>query len=94
LFSKISVKGSTQHPLYRELTAAKPEAIGAETMRQKLAGYGMDPGKPGEVLWNFEKFLVDRNGVLVERFSPDIAPNDARLVAAIDRELARSPTGS
>jgi glutathione peroxidase len=89
LFSKISVKGNAQHPLYRELTAAKPQAMGDEKMREKLKGYGMDPGKPGEVLWNFEKFLVDRNGRLVERFSPDIAPDDPRLLAAIDRELAR-----
>jgi glutathione peroxidase len=58
-------------------------------MREKLKGYGIDTGKPGEVLWNFEKFLIDRNGAVAERFSPDIAPDDARLVAAIDRELAR-----
>jgi glutathione peroxidase len=58
-------------------------------MRERLKGYGMDTGKPGEVLWNFEKFLIDRKGVIVERFSPDVAPDDQRLVAAIDRELAK-----
>jgi len=89
LFSKIAVKGSAQHPLYRTLTTAKPQAIGEGSMREKLKGYGIDTGKPGEVLWNFEKFLIDRNGAVAERFSPDIAPDDARLVAAIDRELAR-----
>jgi glutathione peroxidase len=89
LFSKIAVKGNAQHPLYRTLTAAKPEALGAEAMREKLKSYGMDTGKPGEVLWNFEKFLIDRSGAVAERFSPDTAPDDARLVAAIDRELAR-----
>ena len=89
LFSKISVKGGDQHPLYRNLTAVKPQATGEGPMREKLKGYGMDTGKPGEVLWNFEKFLVDRRGAVVERFSPDVAPDDARLTAAIDRELAR-----
>ena len=89
MFSKIAVKGSAQHPLYRQLTAAKPEALGAGGMREKLKGYGIDPGAPSDVLWNFEKFLVDRNGRVVERFSPDIAPDDARLVEAIDRELSR-----
>jgi glutathione peroxidase len=89
LFSKITVKGSAQHPLYRTLTTAKPQAIGEGSMREKLKAHGIDTGKPGEVLWNFEKFLIDRNGAVAERFSPDIAPDDARLVAAIDRELAR-----
>ena len=89
LFSKIAVKGGDQHPLYRTLTAAKPQAVGEGVMREKLKGYGIDTGKPGEVLWNFEKFLVDRKGAIVERFSPDIAPDDARLVSAIDREMAR-----
>jgi glutathione peroxidase len=90
MFSKIVVKGPAQHPLYRQLTAAQPQAVGEGPMREKLKGYGMDPGAPDQVLWNFEKFLVDRKGNVVERFSPDIAPDDARLVAAIDRELARS----
>jgi glutathione peroxidase len=89
MFSKIAVKGSAQHPLYRRLTAEKPAALGAEGMREKLKGYGIDPGAPSDVLWNFEKFLIDRNGTVVERFSPDVAPDDARLVGAIDRELAR-----
>jgi len=87
LFSKISVKGSAQHPLYRTLTAAKPQALGDGTMREKLKGHGLDTGKPGEVLWNFEKFLIDRKGAVIERFSPDVPPDDARLVSAIDREL-------
>jgi glutathione peroxidase len=89
MFSKIAVKGSAQHPLYRQLTASKPQAVGEGGMREKLKGYGIDTGKPGEVLWNFEKFLLDRNGVVVERFSPDVAPDDPRLVSAIERELAK-----
>lgn len=91
MFSKIAVKGAAQHPLYRKLTAAKPEALGEGAMREKLKGYGIDTGRPGEVLWNFEKFLLDRAGGVVERFSPDVAPDDARLVSALDRELAKNP---
>jgi glutathione peroxidase len=89
LFSKITVKGNDQHPLYRKLTAAKPHAIDEEPMRQGLKGYGIDAGPPGEVLWNFEKFLIDRNGAVVERFSPSVKPDDTRLLSAIDRELAK-----
>ena len=89
MFSKISVKGADQHALYRNLTSAHPRQKDAETFREKLKGYGMDPGQPGEVLWNFEKFLIDRRGTVVERFSPDIPADDPRITTAVDRELAK-----
>jgi glutathione peroxidase len=42
------------------------------------------------VLWNFEKFLISKDGKTVARFSPDLAPGDEQLVSAIERELQRS----
>jgi glutathione peroxidase len=91
MFSKIAVKGSEQHPLYTALTAAKPDAqsLPGSDFRAKLMSYGIQPGAPSEVLWNFEKFLVDRRGEVVERFAPDVAPDADVLVSAIERELAR-----
>ena len=89
LFSKLAVKGANQHPLYRSLTTAKPDAVGDGPMRERLKGHGIDPGAPGDVLWNFEKFLIDRALRLVGRFAPDVAPQDPRLVSAVDRELGR-----
>jgi glutathione peroxidase len=41
------------------------------------------------VLWNFEKFLINRNGDVVGRFAPDVTADDPRLLAAIDAELAK-----
>ena len=32
--------------------------------------------KDGDIKWNFTKFLVDRNGVVVERYSPPFKPED------------------
>lgn len=90
LFSKISVKGADRHPLYRMLTDAQPEALGEGPMRKRLADYGIKSEGAGEVLWNFEKFLIARDGSVAGRFSPDVAPDDPRLVAAIDRELAKA----
>jgi glutathione peroxidase len=87
LFSKISVTGEDTHPLYQALTQAVPEAIGEGTMRARLAGYGIETGSPGEVLWNFEKFLVGRDGNVIARFAPDVAPNDPRITGAIDTAL-------
>jgi glutathione peroxidase len=92
LFSKISVKGPTRHPLYGVLTHARPEALGEGAMRKRLADYGIETGAPDEVLWNFEKFLVGRDGAVAARFAPDVSPDDPRLLAAIDRELAQAVT--
>lgn len=89
LFSKISVVGDDQHPLYKQLTASQPAATGDGPMRERLKGYGITPSKEGDVLWNFEKFLVSRDGKVVGRFAPDVTPDDPRLVAAIDAELAK-----
>jgi glutathione peroxidase len=90
LFSKISVLGADKHPLYSALTKAHPEATGDGPMRQRLAGYGIETSPPGEVVWNFEKFLIGRNGQVAERFAPDVTADDPRVTAAIDRELAKS----
>jgi glutathione peroxidase len=90
LFSKISVRGENRHPLYGELTAAQPSAIGDGPFREKLKGYGIATGDTSEVLWNFEKFLVNRKGEVIARFAPDIAADDERLVAILDAELAKT----
>jgi glutathione peroxidase len=42
---------------------------------------------PGPVTWNFEKFLVGRDGEVLERFSPDTQPQDEELVQALEEAL-------
>jgi len=91
LFAKIVVKGPGQHPLYAELTRAQPAAAslpGAD-FRGKLSSHGVDVGAPQEITWNFEKFLINRQGEVVARFAPDVKPSDAPLVQAVEQELAR-----
>ena len=88
MFSKIAVTGAGKHPLYAELTTAVPQARGdKEAFRGNLRGYGMTPTEDPEVLWNFEKFLVSARGEVVDRFAPDITPDDEQITAAIEREL-------
>ncbi len=89
LFSKISVVGAVKHPLYDILTQAQPDAVSAGPMRERLIKFGIPVSPEGEVLWNFEKFLVGRNGEIVSRFAPDVEAGDPRLVAAIEQELAK-----
>lgn len=88
LYAKTSVVGADAHPLYRALTAARAEAIGEGPMRQRLADFGIAPNPPPQVLWNFEKFLIGRDGCVVARFAPDVAADDPRLVEAVERALA------
>ena len=52
-----------------------------------LRGYKMEPTASPEVVWNFEKFLIGRNGYVIRRFAPDTAPDAQNLVAAIEAEL-------
>jgi len=92
LFDKITVVGEHKHPLYAALIAAQPKAISLSEVpfREKLKGYGIETNPEPEVLWNFEKFLVSRDGEVVKRFSPNTAPDDPALVKAIEAELAKS----
>jgi glutathione peroxidase len=44
-------------------------------------------GEAGDVTWNFEKFLVSPAGEVVGRFRPQVTPDDAALVAAVEAQL-------
>ena len=91
LFAKTPVSGPDKHPLYAALIEAQPAATvtTSEDMRAKLEGYGIKPNPAPEVLWNFEKFLVARDGNVVGRFAPDTPPDDPALVSVIEAELAQ-----
>lgn len=69
MFSKVSVKGEDQHPLFSYLTSAE------------------NPDFTGEISWNFEKFLVDRNGNVVRRFKSNVEPMSDELTSAISENL-------
>ena len=94
MFSKIAVTGAEIHPLYSALIEAEPKAVGATRagMREKLAGYlgksGATPNPEPGILWNFEKFLIGRDGKVVARFSPEVTPDDPAVIAAIESALA------
>ena len=89
ILKKISVVGEDKHPLYQALTDAQPERMGEGPWWKDLVDYGLTPNPVPEVLWNFEKFLVNKNGEVVARFAPDITADDPRLLQAIEAELAK-----
>ncbi|HVX11438.1 MAG TPA: glutathione peroxidase [Pirellulales bacterium] len=51
-----------------------------------------DPKFAGDVTWNFEKFLLNRDGEVVARFAPKVKPESKEVKAAIESELAK-PAG-
>ncbi len=68
LFSKISVKGEDQHPLYRYITT--------------------ESAFPGEVKWNFQKYLVDREGNIVAMFPSRVKPTNKEVIERLETLLA------
>jgi glutathione peroxidase len=55
---------------------------------QQLTAKADGEGVDGDIRWNFEKFLVSRDGEILERFSPMVEPENAEIVGAIEKALA------
>lgn len=87
MFSKIAVAGADPHPLYAHLNAAQAYAAGREVIEESIRSHDAEPPPRPEVIWNFEKFLVARDGKVVGRFAPSIEPDAPELVAAIENAL-------
>ncbi len=47
-----------------------------------------NPDKVGEIGWNFEKFLVGKDGKLLRRFTTSVDPNDSKLLEAVEKAIA------
>jgi glutathione peroxidase len=62
---------------------------GACPLYKSLTSKETDPKFGGPITWNFEKFLFDRNGQLVNRFTPKTQPDSLEVVTAIETELAK-----
>jgi glutathione peroxidase len=63
---------------------------GRHPLYTALADTADADGYAGDIRWNFEKFLVDANGVVVARFSPRVDPEATEVITAIER--VTSPT--
>jgi len=62
---------------------------GAAPLYQLLTSTDAKPKGAGPVAWNFEKFLISRDGKIVARFAPTVAPNDDKLIQTIEAELSK-----
>ena len=72
MFSKVDVNGDSRHTLYKKLLESAPlRTANNDEFVEKMKAYGIE-AKDGEVLWNFEKFLVSREGEIIGHFSPEV----------------------
>lgn len=54
---------------------------------QYLTSKEANPTKPGDVKWNFEKFIIGRDGTIVARFAADVEPDSEEMLAALRKAL-------
>lgn len=62
---------------------------GIAPLYQFLTSKETNPGFEGPISWNFEKFLVGRDGKVIKRFSPRVKPDAPEVVEAIEAELKK-----
>jgi glutathione peroxidase len=66
----------------------KVKGQGIDPLFQYLTGPDTNPGFSGDIRWNFNKFLVGRDGKVIARFEPTVAPTSSEIVSAIEAALA------
>jgi glutathione peroxidase len=76
-------KYSVTFPMYAKISVKQPDQAPLYTFLTKETG----PRIAGEIKWNFTKFLIDRNGKVVQRFEPAVTPDSKEVVEAIEKQL-------
>lgn len=95
LFAKIKILGENPHPLYKLLLDAQlpldiPTPRIVHWMRSAVFFLkGAKPPPKNGIQWNFQKFLVDKEGMPVAAFSPWTKPLSSRIVSRIEEALKR-----
>ncbi|ORX77814.1 peroxiredoxin [Anaeromyces robustus] len=79
-FQKIDVNGENASPLYKFLKEQiKDDVINGLANKMAMKGVkaiSSTTKKPGDIKWNFTKFLVDKQGKVIERYSPTYKPKE------------------
>jgi glutathione peroxidase len=81
-----STKYSVSFPMFSKVEV---NGEGAADLYKHLTSQDVKPLGKGNVKWNFEKFLIDREGNLINRFASSTSPEDAEVIKAIEAELAK-----
>lgn len=79
-------KYNVSFDMFAKIDVNGPEA---SPVYKALTSKETDPKFSGEIKWNFEKFLIGRNGDIVARFPTGTKPDAPEVVQAIEAELAK-----
>lgn len=63
---------------------------GAHPLYKWLTSEATKPDGPGDIAWNFTKFLISRNGKVAARYRHKVSPTETNLIAALETELKKS----
>ena len=79
-YTKADVNGNNELPLYKylkeEKTEDKIEGIKNKMAMKAIEKISKTATKEGDIKWNFTKFLVDKKGKVIGRYSPTFKPED------------------
>ena len=80
LMAKTDVNGPNAEPVFEYLKEQDPteeySGLKAKATRTMLKGLSKSAKKDSDILWNFTKFLVNRDGSVVKRYAPVVKPED------------------
>ena len=80
LMKKIDVNGAQEHPVYTYLKEAAPaeeyKGLKAKATQKMLKTLSKSVEKGSDILWNFTKFLINRDCSVVKRYAPVATPQD------------------
>ena len=80
LMAKTDVNGAKAEPIFEFLKAQAPteeyKGLKAKATQKMLKTISKSVEKDSDILWNFTKFLVSRDGTIVKRFAPVVEPKD------------------
>ncbi len=78
-----SRKYNVTFPMYSKISVKGADKVPLYSYLTEQTG----PGISGDIKWNFTKFLIDRNGNVVQRFEPEVTPDSKQVTEAIEKQL-------
>ncbi len=79
-------KYSVTFPMFSKISVAGADKA---PLYRFLTDTSAHPKTGGEIQWNFTKFLVDRDGKIMQRFEPDVEPLSREMVSAVETAVKK-----
>ena len=83
-YEKLALKPDKKDKLFNKIKILGPEK---SLLYKRLTNNEVTP--KSDIRWNFEKFLISKNGEIVSRFSSSITPKSEKIISAIEHELKK-----